>query len=90
LLNKFHNLCSLLVLKKTPQLKMKKLLGVILILIVIKCYAMTKAPNVNPIALDDREVTFEGGVSILIAVGVIYGSKVGRNQQKQEEQDKQD
>ena len=48
---------------------------------------MTKAPNINPIALNDREVTFEGGISVLIAVGVIYGSKVGRNQQKQENQD---
>jgi len=66
---------------------MKKLLGVILILIVIKCYAMTKAPNVNPIELNDREVTFEGGISVLIAVGVIYGSKVGRNQQKQDKLD---
>ncbi len=66
---------------------MKKLLGVILILIVIKCYAMTKSPNVNPIALNDKEFTFEGGISVLIAVGVIYGSKVGRNQQKQEQKD---
>jgi len=72
--------------------KMKKLLSVILILIVIKCYAMTKAPNVNPIALNDNEVPFEGGVSILIAIGVIYGSKVGRTEQKQleEENNKED
>jgi|GEM_PF-1852750 len=71
---------------------MKKLLGVILILIVIKCYAMTKAPNVNPIALNDNEVPFEGGVSILIAVGVIYGSKIGRQEQNDEisEEEKQD
>ncbi len=71
---------------------MKKLLGVILILIVIKCYAMTKAPNVNPIALNDNEVPFEGGVSILIAVGVIYGSRVGRQEQKEEisEEEKKD
>ena len=71
---------------------MKKLLGVILILIVIKCYAMTKAPNVNPISLNDNEVPFEGGVSILIAVGVIYGSRVGRQEQKEEisEEEKKD
>jgi hypothetical protein len=69
---------------------MKKLLGVILILIVIKCYAIVKAPNVNPIALNDNEVPFEGGVSILIAVGVIYGSRVGRHHQKLEDENKKE
>jgi hypothetical protein len=66
---------------------MKKLLGVILILIVIKCYAFNSASGLNPLALNEKEVTFEGGISILIAVGVIYGSKVGRSQQKQEQND---
>ena len=63
---------------------MKKLLGVFLVLIVIKCYAVAKLTAPNLLVLNDNELPIEGGVSIIIAVSLIYGSKVGRNIQKQE------
>ena len=63
---------------------MKKLLGVFLVLIVIKCYAVSKLTAPNLLVLNDNELPIEGGVSIIIAVSLIYGSKVGRNIQKQE------
>ena len=61
--------------------KMKKFLAVVLILVVIKCFAFTKTPVFNTILLNDNEVPFEGSLSVLIAVGIIYGAKVGRKEE---------
>lgn len=69
---------------------MKKLLGVFLVLIVIKCYAMAKVAAPNLLVLNDNELPIEGGVSIIIAISLIYGSKVGRNIQKQENDKEQE
>ena len=68
---------------------MKKLIGIFLVLIVIKCYALTKVAAPNLLILNDNELPLEGGVSIIIAVSLIYGSKVGRDIQKQEKKDKE-
>ena len=69
---------------------MKKLIAVFLVLIVIKCYAMAKVAAPNLLILNDNELPIEGGVSIIIAVSLIYGSRVGREMQKQEEKDKEE
>ena len=63
---------------------MKKLLGIFLVLIVIKCYAITKVAAPNLLVLNDNELPVEGGISVIIAVSLIYGSKVGRSIQKEE------
>ena len=68
---------------------MKKILGVFLVLIVIKCYAMAKVVAPNLLVLNDNELPLEGGVSILIAVSLIYGSRVGR-QMQQEDKEKEE
>ena len=68
---------------------MKKILGVFLVLIVIKCYAMAKVAAPNLLVLNDNELPLEGGVSILIAVSLIYGSRVGR-QMQQEDKEKEE
>ena len=65
--------------------KMKKFIAVVLILVVIKCFAFTKTPVFNTMILNDNEVPFEGSLSIVIAVGIIYGAKLGR---KEENNDK--
>ena len=67
---------------------MKKLIAVFLVLIVIKCYALAKVAVPNLLILNDNELPIEGGVSIVIAVSLIYGSKVGREMQKQEEKER--
>ena len=59
---------------------MKKLLAVILILVVVKCYAFSKTPIFNSIRLNDNEAPIEGSISVIIAVGIIYGAKVGRQE----------
>ena len=66
---------------------MKKLLGIFLVLIVIKCYAVGKAIAPNLLILNDNELPVEGGISVIIAVSLIYGSKVGRNIQEQEKKE---
>ncbi|MFP5041676.1 hypothetical protein [Parasediminibacterium sp. JCM 36343] len=63
---------------------MKKLFGVILVLIVIKCFGMTNAANFSPIVLNQSEIPFEGVISIIIAIGIIYGAKVGREEEVKE------
>ena len=68
-----------------PHKTMKKLLGVFLVLIVIKCYAMAKVAVPNLLVLNDNELPIEGGISVIIAVSLIYGSKVGRSIQNQEQ-----
>lgn len=68
---------------------MKKLLGIFLVLIVIKCYAIAKVAAPSLLVLNDNELPIEGGVSIIIAISLIYGSKVGRDLQKQEIQEKE-
>jgi len=57
---------------------MKKFFAIVLILVVIKCYAFTNTPVFSSMRLNDNEVPFEGSLSVIIAVGIIYGAKVGR------------
>ncbi len=59
---------------------MKKLLGVVLFLIVVKCYGISQKPNFKLEVPSSEEVPFEGGMSLLIACGIIYGARIGRHE----------
>jgi hypothetical protein len=68
---------------------MKKILGLFLVLIVLKCYASNKSFGINPILLNDNEIPIEGGVSVIIAVSMIYGAKSGRYAERREQSKKE-
>jgi hypothetical protein len=59
---------------------MKKLFGLIIILIVVKCYVETRVTGIGSWQFRDSNSLFEGCLSILITIALIYGAKMGRNE----------
>jgi len=63
---------------------MKKLIGFLFVLIVVKCYAMASVEQFDlPLVLNHNDLPLEGVVSIIITIAIIYGAKIGRIHQKE-------
>jgi len=73
--NFFALLCNVL-----KERIMKKLFGLFIILIIVKCYVETRVTGIGSWQFRDSNSLFEGCLSILITAALIYGAKMGRKE----------